>query len=395
VTSVLVARGHQATPWELRQWERLPERFTVSYLRTSANKWDLSGVELGAVPVRTRRDRLPSGRLGEVGTLIVGDRYIRGATEAYDAADIVHSEELGYWFAADAARNKARHRYKLVQTVWETLPLLEAYRRSGTGRFRDEVLAATDLFLPTTERARIALLLEGVPAEKITVCTPGVDVDRFALASSVASSRPHDTCAAHVIVSPGRLVWEKGHHDAIRAIALLHHGIISLPLGVRPPHLRIVGAGPEEGRLRAHAAELGIGDMVEVGAVRYDEMPHVFAEASCLLLGSQSSASAGRHPFDVPRAFWEEQFGLVFVEAMAAGLDIITTTNGAIPEVLQGGGVLVPAGDYVGMAHALAAGPLSRPPGQRVRYPAALLADYSIDAAAQRFAAAYDRVLAD
>jgi glycosyltransferase involved in cell wall biosynthesis len=84
---------------------------------------------------------------------------------------------------------------------------------------------------------------------------------------------------------------------------------------------------------------------------------------------------------------------MVFVEAMAAGLDIVATSNGAIPEVLDGHGTLVPAGDYVGMARALAAGPLSRPPGTRVTYPAELLQRYSTAAAAQRLAAAYDRVL--
>ncbi|HEY4095211.1 MAG TPA: glycosyltransferase family 4 protein [Baekduia sp.] len=385
---VLVVRGHQATPWELRQWETLSARFDVGYLRTATNGWDTGSVTLEAVPVRSRRDRLPKGRLGDVAALVAGDRYADGADEAYAAADVVHAEELSYWFAADAARAKARHGFKLVQTVWETLPMMETYRRRATARFRDEVLAATDLFLPTTDRARIGLLLEGVAEEKIVVAAPGIDVDRFAAAVVPPP-------AEHVIVAPGRLVWEKGHHDALRALALLHRGIVTLPGGtVARPRLRIVGSGPEEGRLRAYAQELGVADAVTFGSVPYDDMPAVFAAASALLLGSQSSAMGLRHPLDVPRTFWEEQFGMVFVEAMAAGLAIVATTNGAIPEVLDGQGTLVPGGDYVGMARALAAGPLSRPPGTRVTYPAELLQRYSVAAAADRLAAAYDRVLA-
>jgi glycosyltransferase involved in cell wall biosynthesis len=385
---VLVVRGHQATPWDLRQWEALPDRFAVGYLRTAANGWDVDAVELDAVPVATRRDRLPKGRVGDVVAALAGDRYGRGAEEAYAAADVVHAEELTYWFAADAARAKRRHGFKLVQTVWETLPMLRAFRRGGLERFRDDVLAETDLFLPSTERARVALLLEGVPEERIAVCPPGIDVERFGEATGEAP-------AEHLLVSPGRLVWEKGHHDAIRALALLHRGIVRTPDGaVVRPRLQIVGRGPEEARLRAHAAELGVGDHVAFGAVPYDDMPGVFARASALVLGSQSSALGGRHPLDVPRAFWEEQFGFVFVEAMAAGLAIVTTTNGAIPEVLDGNGRLVPAGDYVAMAHALAAGPLSRPPGERVAYPPELLRRYSLPAMGERLAAAYDRVLA-
>jgi glycosyltransferase involved in cell wall biosynthesis len=390
MTRVLIVRGHQVTPWELAPWQVLPARFDVRYLRTASNGWDTSSLTLDAVPVGTRRDKLPKGLLGDVPALLLGDRYTGGADAAFADADVVHAEELSYWFAADAARRKAKHGYKLVQTIWETLPFGETYRRAGTTRFRAEVLAATDLFLAATERAKVSLLLEGVAEERIAVSAPGVDVERFATVAGAAT-----TPAEHVILSPGRLVWEKGHHDALRALALLHRGIVTLPDGtVARPKLRIIGAGPEEGRLRAYAAELGLADVVDFGSVPYPEMPATFAAASCLLLGSQSSATGALHPFGTPRAFWEEQFGMVFVEAMAAGLDIVATTNGAIPEVLDGHGTLVPAGDYVGMARALAAGPLSRPPGARVEYPAALLRRYSTAAAAERLAAAYDRVLA-
>ena len=388
-STVLVVRGHQATAWELRQWEHLPERFRARYLRTAQNGWDTGELSVDAVTVTTRRDRLPRGLPGDVAALLVGDRYT-GAEAAYAGADIVHAEELGYWFAADAARAKARHGFKLVLTVWETLPLGETYRRKGTQRFRADVLAATDLFLAATERAKIGLLLEGVSEERIVVAAPGIDTTRF---SARAPEAPAGG-SPHVILSPGRLEWEKGHHDMIRAIALLHRGIVPLPEGVAPPRLRILGRGPEEDRLRAHAAELGVGGAVEIGALPYDEMPGAFATASALLMGSQSSASKALHPFDVPRAFWEEQFGMVFAEAMAAGLAIIATTNGAVPEVLGGHGTLVGPGDHVGMARALAAGPLTRPPGSRVDYPAELVHRYSLDAAGERLAAAYDRVLA-
>ena len=63
------------------------------------------------------------------------------ADEAYASADIVHAEELSFWFAADAARRKPRHGYRLVQTVWETLPFLRAFRNRHARRYRDEVLA--------------------------------------------------------------------------------------------------------------------------------------------------------------------------------------------------------------------------------------------------------------
>ncbi|HEY1450078.1 MAG TPA: glycosyltransferase, partial [Solirubrobacteraceae bacterium] len=98
----------------------------------------------------------------------------------------------------------------------------------------------------------------------------------------------------------------------------------------------------------------------------------------------------------IPHAFWEEQFGLVLAEAMAAGLAILTTTSGAIPEVVRGAPVeLVAPGDWPALAQALADGPLSREPGQRVAYPPELVQRYSTGAAAERLASIYDRLLSD
>jgi glycosyltransferase involved in cell wall biosynthesis len=124
-------------------------------------------------------------------------------------------------------------------------------------------------------------------------------------------------------------------------------------------------------------------------------MPSVFASASCVVLASLPSAGAGLHPLDVPRAFWEEQFGMVLAEAMAAGLDILASSSGAIPEVLQGEGTLFIPGDWPTLARRLADGPLRRPPGERVRYPEQLVRSYSTAAMAERLAAAYDRVLGE
>lgn len=385
--SILIVRGHLVTPWELRPWLELPERYEVSYLLTRSNGFALPD---GLEPVRVRalRDILPGGPVGEVLTGLSGDRYL-SAEQAFARADIVHGAELSFWFAAEAARRRQRHDFRLVQTVWETLPMLAAYRNRHAKRFRDQVLAETDLFLPTTERAALTLELEGVARPRMTVCPPGIDTNRFANASGAPPP------GQHMIVSPGRLVWEKGHQDVLRALALLHRGIVRTPSGdLVQPRLMIIGAGPEKKRLLAHAADLGLSAVVEIRAVPYDEMPTVFAGASAMVLASQPAAMAYFHPFDVPHAFWEEQFGLVLAEAMAARLAIVSTTSGAIPEVVAGADVdLVAPGDYSAIAHALAAGPLSRAPGERVSYPAEVVERYSTGAAARRLTDVYDRLL--
>ena len=169
----MIVRGHQANPWELRPWEQpaISDRFDVTYLRSGRGWFDTSSLSLQSRRTRTLRDLLPPGPLGDLAVRFPGDRYL-GLRGALQGADIVHAQELGYWYSMQAARLRERLGYKLVLTVWETIPMLGAYRNFRTRAYREATLAATDLFLAATERARESLLLEGAPAERIRVCAP-------------------------------------------------------------------------------------------------------------------------------------------------------------------------------------------------------------------------------
>lgn len=382
---VVVLRGHDANPWDLRVWEVLDEDFDVCALVTHSNRYDVSSLRLDRRPVRTLRDLLPRNRVGELGAGLLGDRYL-GLARHLAGASIVHSAEIGSWFSPQAARHKSELGYRLVLTVWETIPLGQSGRPARARARRAATLAATDLYLPTTARARDALLLEGVSPERIELAQPGIDLTAFRRVAA-----PH--MDEHLVISPGRLVWEKGHLDVLRAIAAMQRGIVRSPTG-HAPRLLLLGSGPEEERLRAYARELGLADLVELRSVPYDEMPRIYARASCMVLASLPRAFTGPLLGDLPRNFWEEQFGMVLAEAMAAGLPILASDSGAIPEVTRGAAALFPAGDWLQLARLLAAGPLSRPPGERVAYDEELLGTYSIEAAAARVAAAYERVMA-
>jgi glycosyltransferase involved in cell wall biosynthesis len=366
---VVLVRGHQANPWELRPWTEptISELFDVCYLRSRRGWFDTGSLRLANRTALTLRDLLPAGRIGDAAVRLPGDRYL-GFERLLRGADIVHSQELGYWYSMQAARLRTRLGFRLVLTVWETIPFLDAYRNIRTRRYRDLVLGATDLFLAATERARAALLLEGAAPERIVVSPPGVAFDR--LAGTRESGAP-------LILSPGRLVWEKGHQDVLRAVALLRSsGTDEPPLHVR---LLIVGRGPEERKLRAYARELGVADSVEFrGFIPYEEMATVYASASCMVLAS------------LPTWCWEEQFGMVLAEAIAAELPILASSSGAIPEVAGTAARYFSPGDWVSLAALLREqltgdAPSTALCGQAERY--------STKAAAARLAAAYEQVL--
>lgn len=366
--SVVILRGHNAGVWELRIWERLTEDFDIRVLVTGSNLHEVGQLDLDVVEVPTPRDAFPPGRVAGAAAYVIGERY-RGLDRHLAGADIVHAAEIATWFSAQAV--DAKGAAKLVLTVWETLPWRESFRWPRERRYRRRVLGALDLCLAATRRAADGLRLEGVSAERIEVCPPGVDVTRFSEAEPLPAS-------GHLVLSAGRLVWEKGHQDAIRAVAALRMGLIGEPRD--DVQLLIVGAGPEEAKLRRYAHELGA--PVEVRArVPYDEMPRLHRSASALVLASLTTKA------------WEEQFGMVLAEAMAAGTPIVACDTGAIPEVLDGEGTLVPAGGWRAIAEALAAGPLTREPGARVPYRAERIEEFSLDRAAERIGCAYRRVL--
>jgi glycosyltransferase involved in cell wall biosynthesis len=369
---VVVLRGTAATPWELTPWERLHRsgEIDVGLVVPPDNLYDVSAIALPARRVRTVGSLMPPGAPGRLLLKAVGQRHI-GLAGALRGADVVHAAELGYWFSYQAARLKPRLHYRLVLTVWETLPFGDAYRNVRTRRYRKEVMAATDLYLAVTERARDGLLLEGVPEERIRICSPGIDVERFA-----AGHRAGPREGPPTILSIGRLVWEKGHQDVLRAVALLRHR------GAGNPRVVIVGVGPERARLAAVARDLGVEGRVEFrGSIPHDQVPASFAQASCLVLAS------------LPTPYWEEQFGMVLAEAMAARLPVVAAASGAIPEVLGGYGALFEPGDFIGLADLLTGEGL-RHGDEPAQPPPALIERYSSTAAADRLGSAYRELLA-
>jgi glycosyltransferase involved in cell wall biosynthesis len=102
----------------------------------------------------------------------------------------------------------------------------------------------------------------------------------------------------------------------------------------------VIGSGPEEEGLRSLARELSIGSRVHfLGRVDEDRKWGVLRAADLYL-------SASMH----------EGFGLVYLEAMTAGLPVITPNEGGQADFLEDGktGYLVPPGDVDELAQAMA-----------------------------------------
>lgn len=209
-----------------------------------------------------------------------------------------------------------------IQARWERL----------NARRADVVLA------PSRYSAGVARREYGVGAERIAVVPEPIELERWKSHFAAAPSRPR---SGPTILCVARMYPRKRVGDLLMAAALLRPRIP----GIR---VRIVGRGPGwEGAVRAHAA-LGLGDRVLLlGDVSRDRLAEEYANADIFCLPSV-----------------QESFGLVFLEAMAAGLPIVACRAAAIPEVVEDGvvGLLVSPRDPAGLARALEV--LSADPGR-------------------------------
>lgn len=162
-----------------------------------------------------------------------------------------------------------------------------------------------------------------VPRERTSVLSPGIDPEAFAAVPAAGPWRWRLACV-------GRIDERKGLDVVLRA----------LPELPEEATLAIAGGGDagHERRLRRLAGELGVGDRVTFHG-HVDDPAAVYAEADVVVFG----------------VTWDEPFGLVPLEAMAAGRPLVATATGGAASYLADGdnALLVPRRDPSAIAAAV------------------------------------------
>lgn len=199
------------------------------------------------------------------------------------------------------------------------LPRLLAYALKVYLFFDLPRLIKADAVIAVSNQVRDALIREYLLSpEKVNLVFNGIEVGRFAKASP-GSVRENLglTQETPFLLYLGRVASEKGIDRLITALA-----------SVRKVNLVVVGDGPEKDNLREQAKELGLGHRVQfVGQVDYSKVPQYYAAADIFVL---------------PSVAWEG-LPMTVIEAMAAGLPVIASRVGGVPDAVQEGktGILV------------------------------------------------------
>jgi colanic acid/amylovoran biosynthesis glycosyltransferase len=185
------------------------------------------------------------------------------------------------------------------------------------------------LFLCVSHFIRDRAIAAGLPEEKLRVHYIGVDLQQF--------QAPAADVAGAGVLFVGRLVEKKGCAYLIRAMA-------SVQQTYPDCLLTIIGDGPLRGYLASHAKELGV---------------------ACRFLGAQPATIVREH-LRTTRIFCapsvtatngdSEGLGIVFAEAQAMGIPVVSSLHGGIPEVVSDGrtGLLVHERDHPALAAAIA-----------------------------------------
>jgi glycosyltransferase involved in cell wall biosynthesis len=188
-----------------------------------------------------------------------------------------------------------------------------------------------DLHVCNSEAARqMTLSTERVPAARTAVVYNGSQLPELSLPPPSPPAAWRVGRGELSGVSLANLVWHKDHEVLLRAAAEV---VRSCP-GFR---LVLIGDGPERERIERLVVELGLGaNVVLAGRV---------AQASRLLRNFHFSVLASV----------QESFPNSVVESMAAGVPVVATRVGGIPELVRDGvdGLLVPAREPVRLAEAM------------------------------------------
>jgi glycosyltransferase involved in cell wall biosynthesis len=168
-----------------------------------------------------------------------------------------------------------------------------------------------------------------VPRQRVIALPNSVDCEPFA----GLAPRCSDPKAPLRLVYIGRLVREKGVDDLLRGIELARASGIDA-------HLTIAGTGPDEACLRETADRLGLASRIEFAGPAFGQRKIE------LLGGSDVFVLATYHKEGLPYAL---------LESMAAGVPVIVSPVGAIPDVVVDRihGLLIPSRDPQAIAGAI------------------------------------------
>ena len=236
-----------------------------------------------------------------------GERALKGSEP-----DCVWAIMASYGALAALAYKRAHPRVSFILTLQEgdTHEHIARRARFLGKRFR-EIFERADAIQAISQY--LADWARGMGATApVTVIPNGVDIEKFRFRSWKSDSpQANPTSKSIELITTSRLVKKNAVDDIIRALAHLPETVT----------LEVVGDGVERNNLKVLTLSLNLSSRVHfAGAIAPEEIPLALARADIFVRPSLS-----------------EGLGNSFLEAFAAGLPVIATPVGGIPDFLRDG----------------------------------------------------------
>lgn len=252
-----------------------------------------------------------------------------------ERADVVHcyGGRAAFWSRLASLGVMSRRPRLIYALAGFTAPYRSFPKRQAMWLAERALDPLTDAYVPGSEAEGEDARAFGLDAHRLHIIHNGVDVTRFSGGDQAAARRllglPPD---AFVLITACRL-------DQPRDPGLFLRVLARLAQESPTPRLVIVGGGPLRAPAEALAVELGVRPWVSFLGYRQD-LPRILPVGDVFL-----HATTG----------WEGSVAIAMQEGMAAGLPVVATRAGGIPEgVVEGEtGFLVPVGDDEAMAAAV------------------------------------------
>jgi len=248
-----------------------------------------------------------------------------------DGPVIIHAHD---WLTAFAARGlKHTFHLPLVATIHAT----EHGRNKGIHDTGQQYINDVEWWLTyeawrvivcSTSMTKEVSRLFGLAADKVVMIPNGISFHDQPRRDLVPFRARVAAVGTRLLFHIGRLVPEKGAGTLLKALSLLEksHNV----------KLVIAGVGPYESELKRQADELRLNNQVSFAGWISDEEAHAYYRISDCAV--------------VPSIY--EPFGIVALEAMAAGVPLVASNVGGLAEIVQHGvsGLMAPPGDPVALA---------------------------------------------
>jgi len=257
--------------------------------------------------------------------------FLRSRLQAYDIVHDNQSLSYGIWAISKRVPTIATIHHPItvdrklaIQSESSPLKKMKQWRWHSFIGMQKRVSRSLDRIITVSQAARddICRDFNTVPAN-FRIVPNGINTDLFYPIPEIERSKR-------------RLIVTNSADTPLKGLYFLFQAVAEVAK-TRKIDVTVVGSPKENGTIVKLIQKLGIGDLIDfTGRIDNGEFVRHYARATVAV---------------VPSVY--EGFGLPAGEAMACAVPVISTTGGALPEVVGDAGILVPPADSLALARAI------------------------------------------